>query len=116
MRGSRLWQEQALARYVKIKGIEPLRVLMQIRCDLLAFGGDSFIFLLCMVGTVGMRCSYGSPPAVFISSEDCYNVSKKFAPGTSTSPRAHDKVIKDFRCHLNHHARYGTAEEGTPPV
>lgn len=69
-----------------------------------------------MVGTVGMRSSYGGPSTVFISSEDCYDVSKEFAPGTSTSPRAHNEVIKDFRCDLNHHARYGTAEEGTPLV
>ena len=50
---------------------------------------------------------------MFVSSKNCYNVSKEFAPGTSTSPRAHKKVTLDFRCHINHHARYGTAEEGT---
>ena len=53
---------------------------------------------------------------MFISSEDCNDVSEEFAPGTSISPRAHNKVTPDFRCHVNHHSRYGTAEEGTPPV
>lgn len=53
---------------------------------------------------------------MFISSEDCYNVIQKYAPRTPTSPRANYEVIKDFRCHLNPHARYGAAEEGALPV
>ena len=68
-----------------------------------------------MIVTVRTRCSYGGPPTGFVHSKDGYDVSKEFTPGTSISPRASDEVTSDFRCHVNHHACQGTAEEGTSP-
>lgn len=79
-------------------------------------GAINISFLLFMVGAVRVRCSHGSCPAVFVSSKDCYNARKESAPGTSASLRTHNKVASDFGCHINHYARYGTAEEGTRSV